>query len=451
VDFSNLIEDNRRELITDVLYRINDKLRPFHESLYTFLADLFLGVLPHDWREQWHTFIAEQEAAGFTIAESSVSELETWIEAWAKDCKLWPEENGQLNEADDSDSTFVISVVPEISGPEISSTPAKTSVQVSAPKIHLPADFRGTWTRGTKGNGTFTFNRSLLNVDSGIAGKSFRFQGNNIAVGGFPAEAYYGGSASSASVTIETITGTSADARAAEAAMRRDLGKPTWKTPRGYRWHHAGPPGSNVMELVKIRFHKALAHRGPGAEPRLKSRHGDAKGAKKNPNKGSRRGGNGGRKGEKKGGGKGRARGRARGGTKGSGKVVTSSGGVGVAKAATSRAVSVFSVYMNIRDVMQAAGVFQPDYSVDVRQTYYYKAPDGSIFVVWPSRFYRNGYLEFISGPRSGETILLTEAEVERYRVAGEKKWGKYIPGSLFHSPRFFARNRSEATSGLSD
>lgn len=92
MDFSNLIEDNRRELITDVLHRINDKLRPFHESLYAFLADLFLGILPHDWREQWHTFIAEQEAEGFTIAQSSIAELETWIEAWAKDCKLWPEE-----------------------------------------------------------------------------------------------------------------------------------------------------------------------------------------------------------------------------------------------------------------------------------------------------------------------------------------------------------------------
>lgn len=43
----------------------------------------------------------------------------------------------------------------------------------------------------------------------------------------------------------------------------------------------------------------------------------------------------------------------------------------------------------------------------------------------------------FVKGPRKGQERQITQAVVDRYRKIGEKKWGRYIPSTLFKDPRF--------------
>ncbi len=91
-DFSPAIENNRRALVAEILRRLEAALAPFQRDLDDFLAALFQGRLPGDWREQFHTFLTEQQYRGFTVDPHSAGELEAWIEAWARDCNLLPQQ-----------------------------------------------------------------------------------------------------------------------------------------------------------------------------------------------------------------------------------------------------------------------------------------------------------------------------------------------------------------------
>lgn len=93
MDFTKQIEGNRRALIADISRRIERAAEPFGFALDWFLADLFRGRLPADWRERWHAFVDEQAEHGFFVEPTSVRELEAWIEAWARYCGLLPVEN----------------------------------------------------------------------------------------------------------------------------------------------------------------------------------------------------------------------------------------------------------------------------------------------------------------------------------------------------------------------
>ncbi|MBI2826027.1 MAG: HNH endonuclease [Planctomycetia bacterium] len=259
---------------------------------------------------------------------------------------------------------------------------APSSRQIPATKSHLPADRRGTWIKGTKGDGVFRYNDSIENQEAGVAGKEVRFENGYIAVVGFPAEAYYGGSAAQAGVRIETVTGTNADSVAADAAMRAKLGDPSWQRPEGYKWNHAGPPGSKAMELVREGAHTPVAHKGSAAAPRAFRR--SAKG----------------------------------GGT-------------------TGRAMGVLSVYLTARDVLQATGALQPDYVATAQESYHFAAEDGSVFIVHPAGLFSSAKREFVAGPRKGQMDEITNAQVEHYRRMAEAEWGKYVPGSLLRAPRF--------------
>jgi hypothetical protein len=382
LDFSRQIEDNRRALIADVLRRLEEQLWPFHYALDAFLAQLFKAVIPQDWREKLHAFIAEQEGEGFTIAESSVSELEAWIEAWAKDCKLWPEEAGAEQATEDqndegSESTFVLSVIPSISGPHASNKSTGAS-QVTTTKAHLPADARGRWIEGVKGDGVFEYNDSPVNQKDGLVGKRVRFKDNFISIGGFPAEAYYLNDASAASVEIDEVTGGKLDNAAADAKMREIRGDPNWKRPVGYRWNHAGSPGAKIMELVDAKLHTAIAHSGNAAAVRA------------------------------------------------------------------ARAFSVLDVYLTIRDGLEYLGAIYPEYEVGARMVYQFQADDGSIFIIWPKGWFYSAKVEFIEGPRSGEKLDITVEDVDRYRKIAEREWGEYIPGNRLRGPRFLpGRKRS--------
>ncbi len=141
---------------------------------------------------------------------------------------------------------------------------------VPTASVRTPADSRGTWIRGTKGNGTFKFFDTPENRAAGLAEREFQFEGGFLKPGGFPSNFYYGGSAQAASVPIGTVTGT--DAEAADIAMRLKLRNPNWQRPPGYVWNHAGPPGSKVMELVDEQAHRGLAHKGSAAAVRAAER-----------------------------------------------------------------------------------------------------------------------------------------------------------------------------------
>jgi hypothetical protein len=164
--------------------------------------------------------------------------------------------------------------------------------------------------------------------------------------------------------------------------MGRKLGNSEWRRPKGYIWNDAGPPGSKVMELVQDPAHKVVSHKGPAAEPRAIRR---AAGAQRT----------------------------------------------------TGRAVAALTVYLTARDALQAAGILKPDYEVAERNTYHFVAEDGSVFIVWPEGLFSKPKLEFVAGPHKGQTMTITNAEVEQYRKQGEREWGRYIPGNLFKDPRF--------------
>ena len=86
--------------------------------------------------------------------------------------------------------------------------------------IRAPADWRGTWVQGTKGNGTFKFFDIPENRESGLAGREFEFKGGYSRVGGFPSEFYYQGSREKATVEIDGVKGNDSDFTAADEEMR---------------------------------------------------------------------------------------------------------------------------------------------------------------------------------------------------------------------------------------
>jgi hypothetical protein len=96
MDFCNPIRFNRYALANDLYRQLEQVLAPFAEALDAFLASLFQGRLPGDWREQWRAFVIEQESAGFLVEPESTDSLEQWIEDWARFCELLPRAESSL-------------------------------------------------------------------------------------------------------------------------------------------------------------------------------------------------------------------------------------------------------------------------------------------------------------------------------------------------------------------
>jgi predicted NUDIX family NTP pyrophosphohydrolase len=71
------------------------------------------------------------------------------------------------------------------------------------------------------------------------------------------------------------------------------------------------------------------------------------------------------------------------------------------------------------------------------RETYHFRAEDGSVFVVHPGGFVASAKREYVQGPRKGQTEKITDEEVQRHRKQAEAEFGRYIPGSLLKEPRF--------------
>jgi hypothetical protein len=232
-------------------------------------------------------------------------------------------------------------------------------------------------------NGVFEYADTPVNREARVVGLRVRYQNQYIGLGGFPAEAYYGGSAAGATVEIDTVTGGRADYAAADRAMRQKVGDPNWKRPSAYSWNHAGGPGSRTMELVERDVRGAVAHQGAASAPRAAAR--------------------------------------------------------GAVRGTVARALAVGSVYMTLRDAAKAAGIAQPDYDV-IEAKYYFVADDASVFTVErPGWFgwFSGPNRKYVAGPRAGQTEAITSADVAAYRREAEASWGRYIPGTLFREPRF--------------
>ncbi len=102
-------------------------------------------------------------------------------------------------------------------------------------------------------------------------------------------------------------------------------------------------------------------------------------------------------------------------------------------------ALGALSVFLTLRDACQAAGVGRPDY-VAVNAPYYFTDRDGSVFVVrvpGSLNFWSSPSVLYVAGPRAGQTQPITNAEVRLYQLDAEIRYGRYIPGGFFRSPRF--------------
>jgi hypothetical protein len=91
---------------------------------------------------------------------------------------------------------------------------------------------------------------------------------------------------------------------------------------------------------------------------------------------------------------------------------------------------------LTLRDALQAAGVLQPDY-LSVDASYFFVDEDGSVFIIQEPGWFSGAKRKFVAGPRMGQTELISRDELEAYREQVEARWGKYIPESWFHGPRF--------------
>jgi A nuclease of the HNH/ENDO VII superfamily with conserved WHH len=369
--------------------RVEAELWKFAESLDQWLHELFAHPRP-DWRESFDQLLAQQEGEGRVVEPKSRQELLDFLSGWAETVD-WnaasgdpavpdggknlrpmdavaaapPKAANRTDEARRVDGPFI---VPDASRPD-----TKVAASPPATKSRLPADSRGTWIIGKKGNGVFQFNDSAANRQAGIAGARIRFEGNYIAKGGFPPEAYYGGSAAEATVAIDVATGLEADNVAADAAMRVKRGDPAWKRPQGYTWHHAGHPGSTTMELVDTKLHAVTSHKGPAAELRAARRAVSARRSQKGKTEsaGSSAKGNATRgEGSSSQGSGRRIKGKVRTG-KGAGKPVSpgrATAGRAIAGARgksgrppgtgiVGRGMTVIAVYLTVREALQAAGI----------------------------------------------------------------------------------------------
>jgi len=95
---------------------------------------------------------------------------------------------------------------------------------------HLPADERGTWIAGKKGDGVFEYGDTPANRARNMEGKRIRYKNDYIAPGGFPAEDYWKGDPDLARVEIdEVVDGDTIDFGKADHAMREKLDDPGWK------------------------------------------------------------------------------------------------------------------------------------------------------------------------------------------------------------------------------
>jgi hypothetical protein len=100
--------------------------------------------------------------------------------------------------------------------------------------------------------------------------------------------------------------------------------------------------------------------------------------------------------------------------------------------------MGALTVYLTARDALQATGVLKPDYEVGERETYHFRAEDGSVFIVHPGGLFSSAERRYVAGPRKGQIEKITAAEVEEHRKQAEKEFGKFFPDRCLLSRDLF-------------
>ena len=110
-------------------------------------------------------------------------------------------------------------------------------------------------------------------------------------------------------------------------------------------------------------------------------------------------------------------------------------------------AFAAITVYMTLREALQASGNLKPDYVVEEEEKYFVRGPN--VFKVTAQPFLAMSFAryrrEYTAGPFAGRWEKITEAEFEAYQKEDEAEWGKVIEGSFFRDPKFIA-GRSRKT-----
>ena len=81
MDFTRQIEANRRALLNDIDRRIEAACSRLGMASVVFIGELFARMLPTDWRDRWHDFVAAEAASGFFVDAKCADEFEAWIES----------------------------------------------------------------------------------------------------------------------------------------------------------------------------------------------------------------------------------------------------------------------------------------------------------------------------------------------------------------------------------
>jgi hypothetical protein len=91
-------------------------------------------------------------------------------------------------------------------------------------------------------------------------------------------------------------------------------------------------------------------------------------------------------------------------------------------------AMGALTVYMTLRDAMAAAGVNGMNLEVVQEEIYYFRATDGSVFMVqyyeWPRSMFSSSHRVYVAGPRQGQTEDITNAEVNAYIAEARRLYG---------------------------
>ena len=121
MDYDRQFYYNDRAVIDGLNRAVERALQPYCDALDSFLEELFRGRLPYGWRRRWQFFVSDQAALGYITEPKSVREMEEWIEDWARLCGLLPleEEDEEFELDTESAQPFLITVVPDKSGPHL--------------------------------------------------------------------------------------------------------------------------------------------------------------------------------------------------------------------------------------------------------------------------------------------------------------------------------------------
>lgn len=132
MDLKDTVKVELERASRDALQEMHRSLRVVLDPLEDWVRDVLRRPLGGDWREQLAAHLATWEGEGFHLADESVPVLERWIEAWAHYLDPMREsKEATLAGGRQQGHDFVLSFVPNVSGPSSRHAGVKLSQSVS--------------------------------------------------------------------------------------------------------------------------------------------------------------------------------------------------------------------------------------------------------------------------------------------------------------------------------